>query len=155
MSVASHLETKLTPARVSKFANQGISLSILIFTFTVEWLNVSSLQETDVAILESVRGADVFIIQSGCGNVNDMCMEMFILVNACKTASAQRVVGVLPYFPYSKQSKQKRRGAIPAKLIASMLKVAGEETFHFIIFMHRSDSGDNDGSPPHANARIL
>jgi ribose-phosphate pyrophosphokinase len=58
-----------------------------------------------------------------------MCMEMFILVSACKTASAQRVVGVLPYFPYSKQSKQKRRGAIPAKLIATMLKVAGTSRY--------------------------
>ncbi len=81
--------------------------------------------ETSVSIGESVRGADVYILQSGCGNVNDMCMETFILIAACRTASAQRVVAVLPYFPYSKQSKQKRRGTIPAKLIATMLKVAG------------------------------
>lgn len=78
-----------------------------------------------MSILESVRGADVYIVQSGCGNVNDMCMETFILIAACRTASAQRVVAVLPYFPYSKQSKQKRRGTIPAKLVATMLKVAG------------------------------
>lgn len=102
-AVAKHLDTKLSAAQVSKFANK----------------------ETNVAILESVRSNDVFIIQSGCGSVNDMCMEMFILTNACKTASASRVVGVMPYFPYSKQSKQKRRGAIPAKLVASMLEVAG------------------------------
>eukprot|EP00053_Salpingoeca_punica_P012772 m.114693 g.114693 ORF g.114693 m.114693 type:complete len:354 (-) comp16037_c0_seq1:410-1471(-) len=101
--VAGHLDTKLTNCDVRKFANQ----------------------ETSVAILESVRACDTFIFQSGCGSVNDMCMEMFILIAACKTASANRVVGVLPYFPYGKQSKQKRRGAIPAKLIADMLKVAG------------------------------
>lgn len=85
-----------------------------------------SLAETSVTVLESVREADVFIVQSGGGPVNDLCMEMFIMTNACKTASARRVVAVLPYFPYSKQSKQKKRGAIPAKLIAEMLKVSGE-----------------------------
>eukprot|EP00052_Salpingoeca_macrocollata_P000532 m.20741 g.20741 ORF g.20741 m.20741 type:complete len:361 (-) comp10613_c0_seq1:79-1161(-) len=101
--VAEHLSVPVAKARVGKFANQ----------------------ETSVEVLDSVRMADVFIMQSGCGSVNDMCMEMFILINACKIACASRVVGVLPYFPYSKQSKQKKRGAIPAKLMATLLKVAG------------------------------
>eukprot|EP00126_Sphaerothecum_destruens_P004736 Sdes_comp18359_c0_seq1m8129 len=53
-------------------------------------------------------------------------MELLILINACRTSSAKRIVAVLPYFPYSKQSKKKnKRSAIPAKLVANMLKVAG------------------------------
>ena len=73
------------------------------------------------------RVADVFILQSGCGDisVNDSCMELFILCQACATASAGNVTAVLPYFPYSKQSKQKRRGTIVAKLIADLLQIAG------------------------------
>jgi len=50
--------------------------------------------ETNVIVHESVRGCDCYIFQSGCGAVNDMCMELFILINACRTASASRVVGV-------------------------------------------------------------
>ncbi len=59
--------------------------------------------ETSVSIGESVRGCDAFVVQSGCGNVNDACMEVFILAAALKSASARRVVAVLPYYPYSKQ----------------------------------------------------
>lgn len=83
--------------------------------------------ETSVAVNTSVREADVFIIQSGSGevNANDAVMELLILINACRTASARRVIGVVPYFPYAKQNKIKNRGAIPAKLMASMIKVAG------------------------------
>ena len=60
--------------------------------------------ETRVEIKESVREQDVFIIQSGGGNVNDHLMELLIAVSACKTASAKRVTAVLPLFPYSRQS---------------------------------------------------
>ena len=60
--------------------------------------------ETRVEIIESVRGKDVFIIQSGGGKVNDHLMELLITVSACKTASAKRVTAVLPLFPYSRQS---------------------------------------------------
>lgn len=60
--------------------------------------------ETRVEIEESVRGKDVFIIQSGGGKVNDHLMELLIMVSACKTASAKRVTVVLPLFPYSRQS---------------------------------------------------
>ncbi|KAI5798046.1 phosphoribosyltransferase-like protein [Peziza echinospora] len=59
--------------------------------------------ETRVEIQDSVRGKDVFIIQSGCGRVNDHLMELFITISACKTASAKRVTVVLPLFPYSRQ----------------------------------------------------
>lgn len=60
--------------------------------------------ETRVEIQDSVRGKDVFVIQSGCGRVNDHIVELLITISACKTASAKRVTAVLPHFPYSRQS---------------------------------------------------
>ena len=63
-----------------------------------------SVGETRVEIKESVRGKDVYIIQSGGGRVNDHLMELLIAISACKTASAKRVTAVLPLFPYSRQS---------------------------------------------------
>ncbi|CAL5867448.1 uncharacterized protein PFLUO_LOCUS1667 [Penicillium psychrofluorescens] len=60
--------------------------------------------ETRVEIQESVRGKDVYIIQSGGGKVNDHLVELLITISACKTASARRVTAVLPLFPYSRQS---------------------------------------------------
>lgn len=63
-----------------------------------------SVGETRVEIKESVRGKDVYIIQSGCGKVNDNFMELLIAISACKTASAKQVTAVLPLFPYSRQS---------------------------------------------------
>lgn len=59
--------------------------------------------ETSIEIQDSVRGKDVFIVQSGCGNVNDVLIELLIMIAACKTASARRVTAVLPLFPYSRQ----------------------------------------------------
>ena len=53
-------------------------------------------------------------------------MEMLILAYACKTASARKIVGVVPYLPYSKQSKMRKRGAIVSKLVASMISKAGQ-----------------------------
>ncbi|KAJ1552409.1 Ribose-phosphate pyrophosphokinase 1, partial [Cladochytrium tenue] len=74
----------------------------------------------------SVRGEDVFLIQSGSATINDHLMELLIMVNACKLADARRITAVIPYFPYMKQSKKKKmRGAISAKLVANMLHVAG------------------------------
>lgn len=67
-------------------------------------LSKFSVGETRVEIKESVRGKDVYIIQSGCGGVNDHLMELFITISACKTASAKKVTAVLPLFPYSRQS---------------------------------------------------
>lgn len=60
--------------------------------------------ETRVEVKESVRGKDVYIIQSGGGKVNDMLLELLITISACKTASANRVTAVVPLFPYSRQS---------------------------------------------------
>ena len=67
-------------------------------------LSKFSVGETRVEIGESVRGKDVYIVQSGCGTVNDHLMELLIMISACKTASAKRVTAVLPLFPYSRQS---------------------------------------------------
>lgn len=84
-------------------------------------------QETSVTIGESVRDEDVFIIQSAApGEVNDGLMELLIMINACKTASARRITAVIPNFPYARQDKKdKSRAPISAKLIANMLQTAG------------------------------
>ncbi|KAJ1971527.1 ribose phosphate diphosphokinase subunit prs4 [Dimargaris verticillata] len=85
-------------------------------------------QETSVTIGESVRDEDVFIIQSGCGEINDNLMELLIMINACKTASARRITAVMPCFPYARQDKKdKSRAPISAKLVANMLTVAGAD----------------------------
>ena len=85
-------------------------------------------RETSVEIGESVRGEDVYIVQSGCGEINDHVMELLIMITACKTASARRVTAVIPCFPYARQDKKdKSRAPISAKLIANMLSVAGAE----------------------------
>jgi len=84
--------------------------------------------ETNVEIGESVRGEDVYIVQSGCGEVNDNLMELLIMINACKIASAERVTAVIPVYPYSRQDKKdKSRAPISAKLVANMLSVAGAD----------------------------
>ncbi|BFZ24257.1 hypothetical protein BsWGS_27295 [Bradybaena similaris] len=84
--------------------------------------------ECCVEIGESVRGEDVFIVQSGCREVNDMLMELLIMINACKIASASRVTAVIPCFPYARQDKKdKSRAPISAKLVANMLSVAGAD----------------------------
>ena len=88
--------------------------------------------ETTVEIMESVRGKDVFIIQTGhpgeegdMTSVNDSIMEMLITCYAAKTASARQVIGVMPYLPYCKHSKMRKRGCITAKLVANMMAKAG------------------------------
>ncbi|XP_063724038.1 phosphoribosyl pyrophosphate synthase-associated protein 2-like isoform X2 [Symsagittifera roscoffensis] len=81
--------------------------------------------ETKIQIDESVRGKDVFILQTGNRDPNNMMMELFILAHSCKTSSAQRIVGVVPYLPYSKQCRMRKRGSIPCKLFADMMVKAG------------------------------
>ncbi|XP_037934784.1 ribose-phosphate pyrophosphokinase 2 isoform X6 [Teleopsis dalmanni] len=88
--------------------------------------------ETCVEIGESVRGEDVYIVQSGSGEINDNLMELLIMINACKIASASRVTAVIPCFPYARQDKKdkvisKSRAPISAKLVANMLSVAGAD----------------------------
>ncbi|CAH2087008.1 unnamed protein product [Euphydryas editha] len=85
-------------------------------------------KETNVEIGESVRGEDVYIVQSGCGEINDNLMELLIMINACKIASASRVTAVIPCFPYSRQDKrEKSRAPITAKLLANLISVAGAD----------------------------
>ncbi|KAF2429446.1 ribose-phosphate pyrophosphokinase I [Tothia fuscella] len=86
--------------------------------------------ETRVEIQESVRGKDVFIIQSGGGKVNDHLMELLITISACKTASANKVTAVLPLFPYSRQSDipYNKVGA-PLSKGSGQIKVNGNYTF--------------------------
>jgi ribose-phosphate pyrophosphokinase len=84
--------------------------------------------ESSVSIGESVRDEDVYIIQSGCGDINDHLMELLIMINACRTASARRITAVVPCFPYARQDKKdKSRAPITARLIANMLTVAGAD----------------------------
>ncbi|XP_027625493.1 ribose-phosphate pyrophosphokinase 1 [Tupaia chinensis] len=86
------------------------------------------LYKSGVEIGESVRGEDVYIVQSGCGEINDNLMELLIMINACKIASASRVTAVIPCFPYARQDKKdKSRAPISAKLVANMLSVAGAD----------------------------
>ncbi|KAG4076886.1 hypothetical protein HA402_015873 [Bradysia odoriphaga] len=66
--------------------------------------------ETCVEIGESVRGEDVYIVQSGSGEINDNLMELLIMINACKIASASRVTAVIPCFPYARQDKKDKTG---------------------------------------------
>ncbi|CAK7902160.1 ribose-phosphate pyrophosphokinase 2 [[Candida] anglica] len=85
-------------------------------------------QETAVAVGESVRDEDVYIIQTGCGEqtINQFLMELLIIINACKIASARRITAVIPNFPYARQDKKdKSRAPITAKLIANLLQTAG------------------------------
>eukprot|EP00038_Savillea_parva_P008442 m.177015 g.177015 ORF g.177015 m.177015 type:complete len:352 (+) comp14268_c0_seq1:3-1058(+) len=104
--VAEGLGVELESSKIGRFANS----------------------ETTVEIGKSVRGDDVFILGSGSGMVNDNLMEMLILINACKYASAARVTAILPNYPYARQDKKDRsRAPITAKLVANMLTVAGAD----------------------------
>ncbi len=82
--------------------------------------------EVSCQILENVRGADAFIVQSTCYPVNDHLMELLVILDAFKRASASRVTAVIPYFGYARQDrKDKPRVPISAKLVADLLLTAG------------------------------
>lgn len=84
--------------------------------------------EVSVSIFETVRGADVFIIQSTCKPVNNNLMELLIMIDACRRASAGRITAVIPYFGYARQDrKAKSRDPISAKLVANMITAAGAD----------------------------
>ncbi|KAJ1672584.1 ribose-phosphate pyrophosphokinase 1, partial [Spiromyces aspiralis] len=103
-SVASHLGIELSPAIIRRQSNREVSIELGC----------------------SVREKDVFIIQSGSNIVNDHLMELMVMVSACRLASARKITVVVPYLPYSKNSKKKkRRAAVTAKVVASMLCVSG------------------------------
>jgi ribose-phosphate pyrophosphokinase len=83
--------------------------------------------EVMVEILENVRGKDVFVLQSTCAPTNDNLMELMVMVDALKRASAGRITAAIPYFGYARQDRRVRssRVAISAKVVANMLEVAG------------------------------
>lgn len=84
--------------------------------------------ETFASIYETVRGSDVFLIQSTCSPVNDHLMELLIMVDAMKRASAGRITAVIPYFGYARQDrKAKSRDPISAKLVANMVVASGAD----------------------------
>jgi ribose-phosphate pyrophosphokinase len=102
--VARHLGVELGNVKLSQFANGEIY----------------------VRYLESVRGADVFIIQSICAPVNETLMEMLIMVDAAKRASARSITAVISHYGYARQDKKSAaREPITAKLVADVLAVAG------------------------------
>ena len=85
--------------------------------------------EIQVEIQENVRGKDVFVLQSTCAPTNDNLMELMIMVDALKRASAGRITAAIPYFGYARQDRRPRsaRVAISAKVVANMLEIAGVE----------------------------
>ncbi|MEZ5514372.1 MAG: ribose-phosphate diphosphokinase [Steroidobacteraceae bacterium] len=103
--IARHLMTPLGRAMVGRFSDG----------------------EVNVEIMENVRGRDVFILQPTCPPANDHLMELLVMVDACRRASAARITAVVPYFGYSRQDRRPRatRAAITAKLVANMLQSAG------------------------------
>ncbi len=103
--IARHLMTPLGRALVGRFSDGEVS----------------------VEIMDNVRGRDVFIVQPTCPPVNDHLMELLVMVDACRRASAARITTVVPYLGYSRQDRRPRatRSAITAKLVANMLSSAG------------------------------
>lgn len=104
-SVASHLDIPLGKATVGRFSDG----------------------EVMVEINENVRGKDVFVLQSTCAPTNDNLMEMMVMIDALKRASAGRITAAIPYFGYARQDRRVRssRVAITAKVVANMLQVVG------------------------------
>ncbi|HUL19037.1 MAG TPA: ribose-phosphate pyrophosphokinase [Steroidobacteraceae bacterium] len=105
LDIAKHLQTPLGRAYVGRFSDG----------------------EVNVELMDNVRGRDVFIVQSTCPPANESLMELLVMVDACRRASAARISAVVPYFGYSRQDRRPRatRSAITAKLVANMLSSAG------------------------------
>lgn len=103
-AIASYLEIPLTEANVRRFADEEIF----------------------VEILENVRGEDVFVLQSTAYPANDNLMELLIIIDALRRASAKRITAVLPYFGYARQDRKPGpRTPISAKLVANLITTAG------------------------------
>lgn len=91
----------------------GCLVSVLALVWGVKYILLPTFLLYSVEIGESVRGEDVYIIQSGCGEINDNLMELLIMINACKIASSSRVTAVIPCFPYARQDKKDKVNASP------------------------------------------
>jgi ribose-phosphate pyrophosphokinase len=85
--------------------------------------------EVNIELMENVRGRDVFLVQSTCPPANDHLMELLVMADACRRASAARITAVVPYFGYARQDRRPRatRSAITAKLVADMIVTSGIE----------------------------
>ena len=85
--------------------------------------------EVNIELMENVRGRDVFLLQSTCPPVNENLMELLVMADACRRASARSITAVIPYFGYARQDRRPRatRAAITAKLVADMICAAGVE----------------------------
>jgi len=83
--------------------------------------------ETRIEVLENIRGRDVFLIQSTCPPANEHLMELLLMADACRRASAKTISAVVPYFGYSRQDRRPRntRGPISAKLVADLMETSG------------------------------
>ena len=104
--IAVYLKTNLSPMEISNFADGEIFLKILI----------------------NVRGADAFVIQPTCPPVNDNLMELLLIIDALKRASARRITAVIPYYGYARQDrKTEPRVPISAKMVADLITVAGAD----------------------------
>jgi ribose-phosphate pyrophosphokinase len=104
--IAEKLDLKLGVLTIKRFSNENIK----------------------VKINESVRGKDVFVVQTSCPPVSDNIMELLIMLHAFKGASADRITAVIPYFPYVRSDKKDEpRISITAKLMADLLKTAGAD----------------------------
>ena len=103
--IAKHLTTPLGRAYVGRFSDG----------------------EVNVELMDNVRGRDVFIVQPTCPPANEHLMELLVMIDACRRASAARITAVVPYFGYARQDRRPRatRTAITAKLIANMISGAG------------------------------
>ncbi len=85
--------------------------------------------EVNVELMENVRGRDVFILQSTCPPTNDRLMELLVMIDAARRASATSITAVIPYFGYARQDRRPRgaRAPITAKLVANMITMAGAD----------------------------
>jgi ribose-phosphate pyrophosphokinase len=102
---------------------------------------------------ESIRGADVFIVQTHCGPVNDSIMEQLIMIDAAKRASAKRITAVCPYYGYSRQDrKASGREPITAKLVADMFTAAGADRIVSVDLHSGQIQGFFDGPVDHLTA---
>jgi ribose-phosphate pyrophosphokinase len=106
--------------------------------------------EVQIEIHESVRGADVFVIQSGCPPVNESYMELFMILDALRRASANSISAVLPYYGYARQDRKVApRAPISAKVIANLLKNSGADRL-IAVDLHSSQiQGFFDGPVDH------
>ena len=106
--------------------------------------------ETYVRFNESVRGADVFVLQSHTGEVNKWLMEQLLMIDAAKRASAKRITAVAPYYSYARQDKKHLgREPISARLIADLYKTAGADRIMSVDLHASQEQGFFDGPVDH------